>query len=184
MTTKHGTKGETPVPVPVPSHDAETLPAYTPVADSQAGNTTELPPGAVDDLSAAFSSLDLPEVATGLHRSTCLAHLKLLAAFEALKEDVGYADGLWEIFDSRVMNPQGDVVEKDADPKQALAQLREKRWALFVARAVDRYEAWWDTMVGEPLTEDHMKDPASPNYINFVHTHSTMRWAVLPPLGT
>lgn len=179
MAAKRDAKGESPER----SHATESLPAYTPVAGNQPGNIAELSPGAVDGLDAAFSSLNLPDVATGLHRSTCLAHLKLLAAFEALKEDIGYADGLWEIFDSRAATPQGDAVEKDADPKQALARLREKRWALYVARAVDRYEAWWDTMVGEPLTEDHMKDPASPKYIRFVDSQDTMKWGVLPPLG-
>lgn len=178
MATQSSTKGGSPVR----PQDTETLPAYTPVSGSQAGNSTKLPPGAADDL-VAFLSQKLPQVATGLHRGTCLAHLKLLAAFEALKEDIGYADGLWEIFDSRVITPQGDAVQEDLDPKQALSQLREKRWALYVTRAVDRYEAWWNTMVGEPLTENHMQDPASANYVKFVNSHDAMKWGVLPPLG-
>ncbi|KAI1880428.1 hypothetical protein JX265_002049 [Neoarthrinium moseri] len=107
---------------------------------------------------------------------TCLVHLKLLRAFEQLKSKIGYTDGLWEIWDSRAL---GNV--------EVLAKLREKRWALYVARAVDRYQAWWKSFVPDMLTEkDILKRSPEGNpsrYAQFAAAHEPMRWTkdILPP---
>ncbi|KAI1025293.1 hypothetical protein LB505_009619 [Fusarium chuoi] len=72
-----------------------------------------------------------------------------------------------------VVHENGDVDEHPAagefnhdleDKKKSLSKVREKRWALFVARAVDRYEAWWDSLPRElsRLTEGIMTDKNSP----------------------
>lgn len=112
------------------------------------------------DTTAAFANLsltstpsdDIPAV------DTCLAHLKLLHAIHSMKEDVGYTDGLFGLWDSRAereaptldtksMPGLNDTQLTNEDmTKLALSKLREKRWALYVARAVDRYRDWWKTM--------------------------------------
>lgn len=38
---------------------------------------------------------DVDTIGDGPDANTCLAHLKLLSPLQALKEDVGYTDGLW-----------------------------------------------------------------------------------------
>ena len=69
-----------------------------------------------------------------------------------------------------------------------LSRLREKRWALFVARAVDRYEAWWKSRFRLTLTEDDMGANTSfrERYLDFpTRSGARMNWsaAELPPLG-
>lgn len=103
----------------------------------------------------------------------CIAHLKLLHAFAKLRHDIGNTDGLYGIsmedmdekqssntFDGNpatndgAQQPGGEY-EHDAtqtatdsstpERTAALAErIRDKRWSIFVAKAVDRYEKWWD----------------------------------------
>ena len=94
----------------------------------------------------------------------CIAHLKLLEAFFQLREEVGNSDELFGIpgpdFGGALAT--GESSQND----QALAQIkvREKRWAVYVARAVDRFSKWWDkcvptTLEGAPyhkLTTDEL----------------------------
>lgn len=117
-----------------PANEAKDAPpAYT------ATEPADGPPGSsVEDLSAAFSSLNIPDVPPALPTPDhCLAHLKLLNSFHALKEDIGYTDGLFGLWDERCEVLEG----KERD--EALARTREKRWALYIARAVERFQSWW-----------------------------------------
>ncbi|KAH7010993.1 hypothetical protein EDB80DRAFT_383537 [Ilyonectria destructans] len=161
-----------------------------PVADN------EPPPG----LTASFEDLDLGSTPRDPDPNTCLAHLRLLFAFQNLKEEIGYTDGLWGLWDTRAdgdmqVTKEGKVEEKipihsktevPKDKHLLLSKIREKRWALFVARAVDRYEAWWKSLVeGPALTEDDMNSPDSPAYAQFPSSRQGPRyWAErsLPPL--
>jgi hypothetical protein len=83
----------------------------------------------------------------------CIAHLKLLEAFAQLREDVGNTDDLFGIVTPDVPLPSTD----DPENTKALGHIRvrEKRWAVYVARAVERFQKWWDlcvptTMEGAP----------------------------------
>lgn len=149
----------------------------------------EAPP--VEELNAAFSSLQFTSRSTEVTPDTCLAHLKLLHAFNALKEDVGYTDGLWGLYDSRILshkdkksNAVQNNLKLDDETGKRLAGLREKRWALFIARAVDRYEAWWEKISMAYLMEDDMEGE-SEKYSGFISNKSPLAWAenILPPLG-
>lgn len=157
-------------------------PAYTPVAGAPppSGPPQKLSEKELADLNSAFSSLSLPTVVNKIEVNTCLAHLKLLSAFNNLKEDIGYTDGLWGIHDL----PATQGTDGTTDPGAMLAKLREKRWALYVARAVDRYEAWWNTLASDPLTIDQMT-VQSPKYGEFTNSNTIMNWLpqMLPPLG-
>lgn len=150
---------------------------------------------------ASFADLKIDSKPHDPDPDTCLAHLKLLFAFQALKEDVGYTDGLFGIWDSRAdgaitvaengeieehVRADGDVPD-DEEKRKALSKIREKRWALFVARAVDRYEAWWNSLTGgRPLVEKDMEESQTTAYEAFPLTKEHSYWSkeALPPLGT
>lgn len=157
------------------------------------------------DITAAFSSLNISPTPQDPTVETCLAHLKLLYAVQSLKEDVGYTDGLWDIWDTRAEGADSDIDvelpsghlptsiatgEKDSiEPsdlqKIRLSKIREKRWALFVARAVDRYEAWWNVFPKTMLREADMNnDELGGKYHTFVNETAYLRWTedMLPPL--
>ncbi|KAL2876249.1 hypothetical protein SGCOL_008422 [Colletotrichum sp. CLE4] len=142
----------------------------------------------VANLTSAFSSLRLgtqrdPDV------DSCLAHLKLVYAIETLKEDVGYSDGLWDLWDSRAGvkdSDEGSSKEVENRLKEVLSMLREKRWAVYLARAADRYQTWWKTLSGGRLREAEMKDfdKFSDKYLSFPEWDEDYPWTMdnLPPL--
>ncbi|KAL2167280.1 hypothetical protein VTG60DRAFT_1439 [Thermothelomyces hinnuleus] len=227
VASRHGgdeTSNTTPAPDADNSVvDREPPPAYEPgtssSASSNAPNVPNVPnapnaPGveaaspiaALDRL--ASSNLPLDNV------DMCLAHLKLLFAFQWMKEDVGFTDGLWGLWDShagpldparigrqnpgnmrrRVTGAEGEsevpIEIRMGDKNLAiLSKIREKRWALFVARAVDRYRTWWQTVIrwqqSAPLTEDDMRIAGSPRYSEFPsNPDDILPWRedMLPPL--
>ncbi|KFY69588.1 hypothetical protein V496_00103 [Pseudogymnoascus sp. VKM F-4515 (FW-2607)] len=149
------------------AHDsvAQAPPIYTPTNDNPtnlteaemmtaaAGNGNAAP-GAQPDIAWAFSNLKIKESANGLPTpEETLGHLKLLEAFYALKDEVAYTDGAFGLFDCRAPGTEESVAgDQPATIKrlEALAQIREKRWALYVARAADRFESWW-TKVLTPM---------------------------------
>ncbi|KAI1827818.1 hypothetical protein F4861DRAFT_535647 [Xylaria intraflava] len=153
---------------------------------------TSLTPEDIDQLNSAFSSLEVPLVAQNVTPDTCLAHLKLLFAFQNLKEVIGYTDGLWNIYDSRVFPNRdsaaalGKTGELDDDTKKNLSLLREKRWALYIARATDRYETWWKSFPKDPLTEADMCESTT-KYTKFPDPRkvTAFNWTrnMLPPIG-
>ena len=71
---------------------------------------------------------------------SCLAHLKLLQAFQVLREDVSQRDNLFGIKDSFALSAGPD----DQKQKEMLAKIREKRWLIYVTKAATRFEKWWD----------------------------------------
>ncbi|KAI9821079.1 MAG: hypothetical protein M1827_003813 [Pycnora praestabilis] len=102
------------------------------------------------DLTAAFAKLDLNNTNALMPTTAqCMAHLKLLEAFSQLREDVGTNDGLFDVSNSVVQ--KGD--------QYSMVKVAEKRWSIYVARAVDRFERWWTTAI--PRT----KDGVSRNYL-------------------
>jgi hypothetical protein len=162
--------------------------------------STEDPPPAYDaekipsvDTTAAFAHIIIPAIETNLTVESCLVHLKLLHAFSVLKEDVGYTDGLFGLWDNWVEGanidlPQDSIPATSDDAEQkmlTLSKIREKRWALFVARAVVRYESWWRSLKGNPLHEADMTNADSPKFMNFSKSQERMNWTErqLPPLG-
>lgn len=138
-----------------------------------------------DELNAAFSNINIPDVPPAFPTPEhCLAHLKLLNAFHSLKEEMGYADGLFGLWDSK-----SEVLE-GKDREQALARTREKRWALYVARAVERFEVWWIKVLwpregGRRLEGKEMVE-TNTDFSQFPYRGRTQHWTVemLPPIGT
>ncbi|KAL6365630.1 hypothetical protein LRP88_01631 [Fusarium phalaenopsidis] len=157
------------------------------------------------ELSSTLSNLGIQTSIQDPSAITCLVHLKLIHAIAKLKESIGYTDGLFGIWDSRArynrFKVKGGAVEfggvtsnylfeqlshqgpglniiSDNGKSLALSKLREKRWAIYVARAVDRYEAWWSCMF-------QLSETLSPAHEAFPDTGDILDWnnMVLPPLG-
>lgn len=86
----------------------------------------------------------------------CLAHLRLLFAMRRMRVLVGCTDGLWGLCDvhaeGAVMGESVPAV-KAQNNLEAWLRIHEKRWGLFVARAVDRYEAWWKWLARRHATQ-------------------------------
>lgn len=180
--------------------DDEAPPSYTPIAPPPPSGQAD-PPSKID-ITASFAHLTIsPSPPAGIPSvDTCLAHLKLLHAIHSLKEDVGYTDGLWGLWDDRADKdtdiiiggalPSGvkvDKLSKVEKAKLALSRLREKRWAIFLARAVDRYETWWKAISRskEMLTESDMMKTHGSKYIDFPTSGALLPWSddLIPPLG-
>jgi hypothetical protein len=169
-------KQENMLPPPGPPPSKEAPPSYAP--------EDPIPPEQVAELNSAFESLNLSAQSPDFPKADqCLAHLKLLSAFHAMKEDIGYTDGLFGLWDARCEILEGQ--KRD----EALAKTREKRWSLFVARAVERFEDWWLTVLvpmegGERLKSKQMLDNYSP-FAQFTDRGRPHHWMIdrLPPLG-
>lgn len=155
----------------------EAPPSYAPIdpASNNAGPSEE-------ELTAAFSSLTISDVPRDFpDPDTCLAHLKLLSTFHDLKDDIGYTDGLFNLWDARC-----EMVE---NRDETLAKMREKRWALYIARAVERFENWWlQVLVNmEPSKRLESKEMVvmNPAFVGFVRRGTPQQWttAMLPPIG-
>lgn len=115
---------------------------------------------------------------TTVEKDRCILHLKLLASLADLREAICTIDGLFGIHDSQAFK-----FEEGTNRTKALIRIREKRWAVYTARAVDRYADWWTQCV--PVSEAYPNidlvvfDPDSPN-----GTYpSTWSAKDLPPLG-
>lgn len=130
-------------------------------------STSRVP--ATDELNFEPSPLEIPTPAE------CFAHLKLLHAFAKLRHDVGNRDGLFGIrmekSDSRDESSrrngetssvngeqQPDGVHEQNTSQAAIdshtpesttsfaERIRDKRWSVFVTKAVARFEKWWEQL--------------------------------------
>lgn len=121
-----------------------------------------------------------PGLATNstVEKDRCILHLKLLAALADLRETISSIDGLFGIHDSQASKFPEETRSK------ALIRIREKRWAVYTARAVDRYTDWWTQCI--PVSE------ATPTIFTIqskeypaLTSSSPSSWLAksLPPLG-
>jgi hypothetical protein len=85
-----------------------------------------------------------PEVAVS--PDLCIAHLKFLESLSQLREEIGSKYSLLGIKDPVFRPTEQDQVGT------AIVKVREKRWQVYVARAVDRFRKWWNACV--PATLD------------------------------
>jgi hypothetical protein len=123
----------------------------------------------------------LPSQTSTVTRDQCVAHLKFLAVLADLRDTVSNTDGLFGIFDK-----QSDFHK---DFLQALnesrARIREKRWAIYTARAVERYRKWWFTCVPTSRPPVTISELESPEYETILDSETQVSWSEdnLPPLG-
>lgn len=110
-------------------------PLVQPPRPAHAGtSTTPIPRITVATLAQQVAQATSPNV------SNVQDHLLLLKSFHQLQQTISNTSGLFGY------NSTTSEIE------------REKRWAVYVVRAVDRFQAWWDTLPGEPLTASGLNE--------------------------
>ncbi|KAG9606759.1 hypothetical protein KCU77_g5591, partial [Aureobasidium melanogenum] len=95
------------------------------------------PPNAANSVTQLGTDLPSPEDG--------IAHLKLLECFYRLKQKIASTDGLFDISSDILGEIDQKTPQKDAqDDKKTmmLTLLAEKRWQVYVSRAVDRFTKW------------------------------------------
>jgi hypothetical protein len=176
----------------------DTLPSYAEASHSShadppsyevATNEAEPPPGIPEDLTARLANLDLHSRLKEkplITEDHCVAHLKLLEAFYRLRQDISERNGLFDI-------AEHDAVVHDGCNKQTIKRaqrVREKRWEVYVARAVDRFQKWWEqcipaTLNGEPSGPMTLKNLGAEGIEKIATMAVPLQWSEedLPPLG-
>jgi hypothetical protein len=137
-------------------------------------NEVEQPPLELPqlDLSSNLSA------STTITRDQCVAHLKFLAVLADLRDTISSDDGLFDIYDAEA--------ERFPDSlNEARARIREKRWAVYTARAVDRYTEWWSHGLPGSRPMATINDLESIDYENIINCGTIVAWSTenLPPLG-
>lgn len=132
----------------------------------------------VHDTTLAFSNLNL-DVSHTPTADQCTAHLKLLEAFHQLREDIALKDGLFGICDSFA-----DTKVTAQEKAELLVKIREKRWAVYVARAAKRFEKWWTECV-EPNAQMLKQTEIPTTFTQKLHIGNWLDFNCdnLPPLG-
>ena len=130
------------------------------------------------EINAAFSDLSLGRGTATPTRDQCIAHLKLLECFHELRQTIATNDGLFSIRD--------DFAEQVLAPKakaELLLKIREKRWAIYVAKAAKRFETWWQHAVEVSSEMQSLHDlPRVPALIKSALPFNEME-NHLPPIG-
>ena len=108
----------------------------------------ELPP----DLSLRLANLKFDQPTILPIPETCIAHLKFLECIYQLRQEIAQIPGLFGIAEP---DPQNFADEQRL--AEAKAKVSEKKWAVYVTRAVGRFERWWDlaippTSKGKPIS--------------------------------
>ena len=136
----------------------------------------------VPDITSGFASLNLssrPSRNAIPTEEACIAHLKLLEALSTLRENISRQDGLYGIYDRFV--PEKAPTEYKI---QNQSKIREKRWAVYVANAVRRFETYFQTLLPGSFmtTRAHMQEDY---YSRMTSIVDQIDWTVenLPPLG-
>ena len=134
----------------------------------------------IPDLSALFSNLNLQPSSTPT-ADQCIAHLKLLEAFHQLRENVALTDGLFGILDA--FAPSSSTAN-ERQRIELLTKIREKRWAVYVAKAVKRFERWWEAVI-EPNSQRLRQREIPRIFKQKIHAGSVLSFDLdnLPPLG-
>lgn len=134
------------------------------------------------ELNAAFSSLTIFDAQPPFPKADhCFAHLKLLSTFHALKEEIRSTDGLFNLWDVRC--------EKAEARDEILEKMKDKRWALYIARAVERFESWWLRVLVQMEQSKRLeaKEMVSTNsgFRQFTKKGRIRQWTptMLPPIG-
>jgi hypothetical protein len=122
-----------------PPYTSEPIALHTIVPGTNASNTSPKSIPTSEDLNFQSSPLEIPTPAE------CIAHLKLLHAFAKLRHEVGNHDGLFGIKMDTYAHTPGTNSTDDAATAE---RIRDKRWSVYVTKAVARFEKWWDLLNG------------------------------------
>ncbi|KAL4895138.1 hypothetical protein BDV59DRAFT_192076 [Aspergillus ambiguus] len=118
-----------------------------------------------------------PPTAATVTRDQCIAHLKFLAVLADLRDTIGNTSGLFGLADA---DPRVFCEETN----EAQIRIKEKRWAVYTTRAVERYTVWWNTCVDNRRPRTTTGDLYSSDYGSMTTLKHPMDWQpnILPPL--
>lgn len=143
-------------------------PAYAEVEETR--------PLTVPNLYPPHRSAGDPRTST-VTRDQCAAHLKFLGALEDLRETISIQDGLFGVWDA-------DAGAVSSGRTKFLARIREKRWAVYTSRAVDRYWVWWLKCVPNSGPRPKVTALQKPTYDNITFASPLgLDRDFMPPLG-
>lgn len=91
-------------------------------------------PPTYDDAVSSLSALQYPT------SDEIVIHLRLLHIFDRVKSDIQTRDGLYGIYNDCSVSRAARTKAQRAAIQSMIAR---KRWDLYVARAIDRFELWW-----------------------------------------
>ncbi|EIT78554.1 hypothetical protein AO1008_09664 [Aspergillus oryzae 100-8] len=138
--------------------------------------------GQVDQPPLVLPPLDLfqtagPPVCSTVTQDQCIAHLKFLAALADLRDNITNINPLFQI------NDPDPAIFGDST-NEAFARVKEKRWAVYTARAVDRYTTWWQECIQSPDRAPKLHDLEDDSYDSITEHHKPYNWSpkTMPPL--
>lgn len=137
------------------------------------GSGLQIPPLSLSrDAGSQISSTVTPD--------QCAAHLKFLAVLADLCDSISSQDGLFGIADS-----QADNFEEGESRNEARAKLREKRWNVYISKAVNRFFAWWVKCLPQADPMPTISTLESFEYMNVATKDRESVWArtTMPPIG-
>ncbi|KAJ5500148.1 hypothetical protein N7453_009199 [Penicillium expansum] len=140
---------------------------------SYSANQVEQPPLELPPLDLSSQ----PPSSTTVTRDQCVVHLKFLAVLADLRDAISSDDGLFGILDAEAEQFPNELNE-------ARARIREKRWAVYTARAVERYTKWWSTGLPRSRPMATINDLESIDYESILNCGTIVAWSTenLPPL--
>ncbi|KAF2226108.1 hypothetical protein BDZ85DRAFT_294466 [Elsinoe ampelina] len=94
------------------------------------------------DINTAFTNLNLNSN-EDLTRGHCIVHLKFLESLYQLRKRIAHHDGLFGIKNSMF---DAAVPEDGTSRNELHALVAERRWAVYLTRAVDRFERWRESI--------------------------------------
>lgn len=153
-------------------------PAYNDNTTSTAYNEDS----AAESLAGRFVNLKLQDLVSDDDFPTpgqAIAHIELLVAFSNLRDEIMKNDGLFDLWNN------------DATAKTSVEEIQEKRWAVFVTTAVDRFSVWWRALAmiadGPTLTVHDTRKFQRGAYLKRYYEERgkpmVQNRAELPPLG-
>ena len=124
---------------PVPHYSISEVPPPDYQADD--GDDAVAPP----DYTAGFANLSISDAPTSDIPSVneTIAHLKTLECFSRLRQSIASTDGLFGIENATIVEiARTSSLANGEGADELLPRLAEKRWAVYITRAVDRFHAW------------------------------------------
>ncbi|KAI2688966.1 hypothetical protein LCP963914a_2055 [Penicillium roqueforti] len=152
---------------------------------SEVKSSSEQPPSYSANQVEQQPPLELPQLDLSSHpsssttvtRDQCVAHLKFLAVLADLRDTISSDDGIFGIHDAEAEKFPNSLNE-------ARARLREKRWAVYAARAVDRYTKWWSIGLPRSRPMATINDLECIDYERILNCDTIVAWSTenLPPI--
>jgi hypothetical protein len=168
---------------PVPHYSV----SEPPPPDYQNNDDGVAPP----DYTAGFTNLSISDAPSSDIPSVneAIAHLKTLECFSRLRQTVASTDGLFGIHNAIIVEiARSSNLASGEGTDELLPKLAEKRWAIYISRAVDRFHAWVSAAVPEgpmptiaELQHDGQNDMIMrPDYVK--QAMQPIRQSNMPPL--